>query len=181
MSALISATRLRELLRYDPDTGLFTWRVSVGGRGAKAGNGKFKPGQEAGCLDGDGYRVIRLDGRLYRAHRLAWLYMTGEWPALEVDHKYGARSDNRWIMLAEKSSGGNHQNRVCSSGSTGFLGAHLDSRSGKFASSIAADGKRWRLGLFDTPQEAHAAYLTAKLALHPAFERERLSASGGQL
>lgn len=175
MSApLITVDRLRELLCYDPDTGAFVWRVSVGGRGAKNGKGKFKPGAPAGTQDGDGYLVIRVDGRLYRAHRLAWLYMTGRFPDGDIDHRMGLRADNRWSELREKTRSENLQNRLVSRSAAGLLGAHFDARSGRFEASIQAGGKRHRLGMFKTAEEAHRIYMEAKLRLHPGFVRERL-------
>lgn len=158
----ITAERARELLRYDPETGAFTWRVSVGGRGAKNGNGKFKPGDPAGCDDGDGYLVIRLDGRLYRANRLAWLIATGEWPEGIVDHRDGARGDNRWDNLRDTTSTTNNQNRDA-------LGVEFDKRSGRFNARIRAEGTRHSLGGYGTEHEAHSAYLAAKQVMHPGF------------
>ena len=87
MRDAITEARLKERLHYDPDTGIFTW--------LKMSRQPKRLGSVAGgrC---DGYIQIYLDGLIYRAHRLAWLYMTGEWPVGYLDHKNGVRDDNRW-------------------------------------------------------------------------------------
>ena len=99
---MLTADRLRELLNYDPDTGVFTYRVTRAPR--------FRPGDMAGHVDVHGYRVIGLDLRIYKAHRLAGLYMTGEWPKHEVDHKNLDKADNRWVNLRPATHGQNRQN-----------------------------------------------------------------------
>jgi hypothetical protein len=163
---IITAERLRELLHYDPDTGVFTWKVD-------------HPNRRAGSIAGTqakhevtSYRMITADGRRYYAHRLAWLYMTGEWPAHEIDHLSGDGIDNRWCNLRDVTKAINQQNlRVARAHSaTGLLGAFPLKRknaAGKlFFSTIVVDGKATYLGTFYTPDEAHAAYLAAKRALH---------------
>jgi hypothetical protein len=82
----LTAEYLRQLLSYDPDTGLFRWRVQLGFRG--------KVGAVAGTTHSKGYRQIRIDGRIYRAHRLAWLYIHGEWPSGGLDHIDGNPANN---------------------------------------------------------------------------------------
>src|SRR5262245_469390 len=89
---MLTADRLRELLRYEPDTGRWTWRASTNRL-------RIRPGDEAGTLSKFGHRGIKVFGRRYQAHRLAWLYMTGEWPKRHVDHKNGIADDNRWSNL----------------------------------------------------------------------------------
>jgi hypothetical protein len=80
---------LRELLSYDPKTGMFTWRI----RSAR----RVHIGDVAGGVNGRGYLTIRVDGRQYLAHRLAFLHMTGSWPKKEhIDHINMDRADNRW-------------------------------------------------------------------------------------
>lgn len=153
----ITAARLRELLTYDPETGAFTNRVKR--------SRKVVPGEPAGGLR-CGYVAIRLDGRLYQAHRLAWLYMTGAWPAADVDHINGDRADNRWVNLRDVPHQANMQNqrRPRSDNKTGFLGVH---RIGdRFGAQIKGPRGWLGLGYFATPEEAHAAYLKAKRELH---------------
>lgn len=154
----LTAARLRELLHYDPDTGVFTNRIKR--------SRKTVPGAVAGCLT-VGRIAIRLDGVLHLAHRLAWLYMTGEWPKMEVDHRDGDASNNRWASLRDVPHQVNIQNqrRPRADNGTGFLG--VSRRGDKFLAQIAdKDGGRPRIGEFATPEEAHAAYLEAKRRLH---------------
>jgi hypothetical protein len=146
----LTAIRLRTVLHYDPLTGVFTWLVTLNARG--------KAGSQAGCLRPDGYRLIKIDGVIYRAHRLAWLYMTGEWPARTVDHRNLITSDNRWdnLRLADASQqGGNTTVRV-----TNVLGVKGVWRtpSGRFTAAIRVNYKRTYLGTFDTVDEAAKAY-----------------------
>lgn len=157
----LSAERLRELLSYDTETGEFRWRVSVG---------RAKAGDLAGYDHGTGYRAASVDGRLYRLHRLAWLYVTGEWPPEHIDHVNGVRSDNRWGNLRSASNSQNMQNQriaPSSNKSSGLLGATWDKKAGRWKSLIMIRRKNIHLGYFDTPEEAHAAYLKAKAELHP--------------
>lgn len=84
--------RLQELLEYAPETGAFRWRVN---------RTSVRAGTVAGRLDSKGYRQISVDGQRYAAHRLAWLYVNGEWPMHEVDHVNGIRDDNRIANLRD--------------------------------------------------------------------------------
>jgi len=161
----LSAQRLRELLAYDPIKGEFRWRI--GRKGAPMG-------ALAGGKTSHGYINIGVDrtGQHY-AHRLAWLYMNGEWPTCEIDHINGNRTDNRWSNLRGVSSTVNKQNkrRPQSNNKSGFLGVSLKSsrKTGprKWLAQIALPGgKRKAIGTFKTPEEAHEAYLKAKRLLH---------------
>ena len=153
----LTAERLREVLSYDPETGVFTWF---------AARGSGKVGSVAGCLAKDGYRVIRIDRQRYLASRLVWLYTTGSWPKFEIDHKNGIRDDDRWVNLRDVTRSENQQNlrRALSNSTTGFLG--VSRHQGNFQAQIRLDGKSRYLGTFSTPEEAHAAYLNAKRGLH---------------
>lgn len=155
---MIDQKKLKELLSYDPATGVFTWRVSM--------NGRTQAGDVAGSFDVNGYRRIGVNRRSHKAHRLAWLYMTGEWPKAEIDHRNGSRADNRWINLRESDPILNAQNqrKAQSDSTTGFLG--VSPLKGRFLARIKAGGKRKNLGTFSTPEQAHAAYLKAKRELH---------------
>lgn len=156
--SLITAEKLREILIYDPATGLFRRRASSLGCSTKRELGS-RP-------DSGGYAVVVLLGARYRAHRLAWLYMTGEWP-LSVDHINGVRSDNRWSNLREADNKLNTENarRPRSSNvSCGVLGV---TRSGsRFIAQIKSNGRHHYLGSFDDATSAHAAYVAAKRVLH---------------
>ena len=143
--SILTAERLRELLRYDPETGIFTWRTNRRG-GARAGN-------IAGCKT-DGYIQIHVDGEIHRAHRLVWLYVTGKWPVLYLDHKNGSRNDNRFSNLREATKAQNNRNhRPHPNSKSGFKGVSTD------------HGYGWRarcaeqyLGFFRSPEEAAKAY-----------------------
>ncbi len=144
-------------VHYDPDTGEFTW--NIGGRKRTAYG-------RAGSLDGKGYWRITVDGVDYRAHRLAWLYMTGRWPTHEIDHKNRNRADNRWQNLREATSGEQRQNQLLRKDATsGFRGVTYLSRKNKWLARIALDGKRKHLGVYDTEESAVGARLSAEREL----------------
>lgn len=155
----LSAARLRELLHYNPETGVFTWRV--GRKGVRCA------GAVAGAMNARGYWRIGVDNRRYLAQGLAWLYMTGEFPPGDVDHRDGARANNRWANLRGVTRSVNNQNqrRARKDNRAGLLGVSPNRR--KWAASINVDGVKTHLGSFDTPEQAHAAYLAAKREWHP--------------
>lgn len=138
---------LKEYLHYNPDTGIFTWRVDR--------RGKAKAGKFAGCLD-NGYLRIRLFGKLYKAHRLAWLYMTGEWPKDQIDHEDGDGLNNRWKNLRGATNGVNSKNQKKrinnSSGATGVY--KLEGVTDKWRVRIWANGEQIDLGCHDYYDEA---------------------------
>lgn len=156
----LTHARLLEVLRYEPESGLFFWRVKAAHR--------RMPGDQAGSPSKDGRIRIRIDGRLFYGYRLAWFYMTGQWPAQWIDHINGDHTDDRWVNLRDVSQTLNLQNQrgPGKSSSTGLLGAQR-TRSGKFTSAIRINGRRLRLGTFGTPVEAHEAYVAAKRQHHP--------------
>ena len=161
---MLTAARLRELLSYDPDTGVFRWRVSrPGTRGI---------GSIAGASDGQGYHQIGIDGRIYRDHRLAWLYMTGEWPADDVDHINRDRGDCRFANLREATRSQNNANAKRPSDNTsGYKGVSFDKRRGRWHAYISHGGRRKNLGMFDTAVAAYEARLAAAARLHGEFAR----------
>jgi hypothetical protein len=156
----LTAERLRELLAYDPETGLFRVLRALP-----------KCQREVGQVIGDslskaGYAMMCIEGRRYRAHRLAWLYVTGEWPSNEIDHINGIRNDNRFENLRDVPGRINSQNQRKAKpfNQSGILGA--TKKRNRWSSAIGINGKTVRLGVFDTPEEAHAAYVKAKRELH---------------
>ena len=156
----LSHARLLELLRYEPETGNFIRLTEQGGRGGR-------PGSIAGTRK-DGYVQISIDARVYRAHRLAWFYMNGVWPAGEIDHEDTNRSNNRWGNLRDVPQVVNAENkrRAQSNSKTGLLGASWSSRDRRFVARIKARGKHHSLGAFETAEQAHSAYVQAKRRLH---------------
>lgn len=159
---IITAERLRELLHYNPDTGIFTWRV---GR-----RGKARKGSVAGCPTGYGYLTIRVDWVMYQAHRLAWIYMTGSMPQWTIDHKDGDRVNNRFANLRDVPSRVNNENvrapYKTKSERQHMLGVQPVALSGKWVSRIRVNGREHYLGAFRYEWAAHLAYLFAKRRLH---------------
>lgn len=158
-AADLTAARLRELLHYDPDTGVFTW--------IKSRSNRRTSGLETGPNLHRGYRRVRLDGHLYMAHRLAWLYVYGRWPQQCIDHINGVKSDNRIANLRDVSHSENLQNQrnLRSDNSSGFPGVS-PAGAGRWQAHIKASGVHFFLGHFVHAGDAHAAYLEAKARLH---------------
>jgi hypothetical protein len=157
--AEVTAELLRQMVRYDPDTGIFTWAVPR--KAMKAGD---RAGSEVGR-----YVRISLFDRPHSAHRLAFLYMTGAWPDRAVDHINGDKHDNRWCNLRHADATINAQNvrKPSKRSRLGLLGVSPPQRGRtQFKASIQVDGKSVHLGYHDTAEEAHEAYLKAKRSLH---------------
>ena len=157
---MISAERLRELLHYDPGTGAFAWRVIT--------SRKIHVGDVAGHPSTQGYLQIGADRKLYQAHRLAWLYMTGEWPRNQIDHINLDKSDNRWCNLREATHRENQANRATL---FGFKGASWDKTYHKWRAQISCNNKKRHLGYFETQQEAAVAYAEAAKEFQGEFAR----------
>jgi hypothetical protein len=161
--------RLKEVLSYDPLTGSLIWIAQTASCGPRL------IGKEAGCPQKgpDGHRVVRVDGRLFLVHRLVWAMHTGAWSEYEIDHRNGIKTDNRIANLRECKDGIlNAQNthgprRHNTSGFAGVV-KHKQCKSDRWVARITVDGKQVHLGLFATPEEAHARYLTAKRERHLA-------------
>ncbi len=155
----LTAERLRELLHYNPETGIFSRPINRGGEVA---------GAVVGCLTANGYWLIGVDYRRYRAHRLAWLYMYGNWPTRHIDHLNGNRTDNRIANLRDVDRATNMQNmrKALSTNRCGLMGVSFHRQSGLWAARLVARGKIHSLGYHRTPEAAHEAYLAAKRKLH---------------
>lgn len=151
----LTAEKLRELLHYDQETGIFTWKVST--------SRSVKVGSVAGCQNGAGYLQIRVQSRPYLAHRLAWLYVQREWPKLDIDHINRNRSDNRIANLREVSHKQNHQNASKPSNNTsGHTGVTWRKQSAKWQARIKHNYKMIHLGYFENLEEAIAARKAAE-------------------
>jgi HNH endonuclease/AP2 domain len=155
----IDSTKLRELLDYNPDTGVFIWKVKP----CKNKNA----GIEAGCIS-TGYRLIKVLKKYYQAHRLAWLYVYGEFPSKFIDHINGNPLDNRIVNLREATNYENSQNiyKPQSNNTSGFLGVTYMQKKKKWRAKIAVEGKRLSLGYYKSPEDAHKAYIEAKRKYH---------------
>lgn len=159
---MTEAELFRSAIEYFPETGLFVWKVSPGR--------KVPAGSMAGSISHWGYWVIRYRGRLYRAHRVAWLLMTGNWPAKDIDHRNGDRSDNRWNNLREATRAQNAANRIVRGKYPKGVTLH---RCGKFQAQIKKNGKKHYLGLFHTAEGAATAYAIAAKQFFGEFARTK--------
>jgi hypothetical protein len=155
----ITAEYARELIVYNPDTGAMIWRRSKGA--AKAGSPAGGPHRSKG------YGTVMIDGQRIATHRLAWLIAFGRWPNGEIDHINGKPDDNRLSNLRDVSVQANRQNIRAATARkvSGLLGAHRTA-AGRYAAAICVSRKQIHLGMFDTAEEAHAAYVSAKRRLH---------------
>lgn len=176
MRADLTASQVRVLLDYEQGTGTFIWKTR-GGASANPWNARFAgkvAGRQQEGRKGLFYERIAIGGVSYLSHRLAWLYMTGEWPQAVIDHINGNGLDNRIENLRAATRAENNRNsRVKSNNTTGYKGVCFDRREGRFVASIARDGKQFNLGYFETPEDAHAAYCIAAERLHGKFARTR--------
>lgn len=147
-------------IHYSPDTGVFTWVVSAPG---------VRAGTPAGHIGRNGYRLIKLGRKQFRACRLAWFFAYGAWPSGEVDHINGDRADDRLRNLRDVDRAANSQNKFGAQKnnlSCGLLGATWNKQHKRWQAKIVARKVRHHLGYFDRPEDAHAAYMAAKARLH---------------
>lgn len=158
----LTQERLRYLLDYDPESGLFSWKNPQSKR--------CKVGQVAGSVDGGGYVQISIDGKRYKAHRLAHLHMTGEFPENEVDHINRVKTDNRWSNLREATSQQNKMNSYRADKNTsGKKGVSWNKQMDKWMAYISVDGKNYHLGYYNDIEDAATAYATIAKILHGEF------------
>ena len=150
---------LKSLFWYHPEFGVFYWRQELR-------NGAIKPFDMAGCKDKDGYTQIKLKGRVYRAHKLAWLYMYGETPRM-VDHINGDRSDNRIANLRLASVKQNNENTTLRrDNKTGCRGVSFSQREGKYVARVEHNGKKILIGYFDDLAKAADQVQAARSAIY---------------
>jgi len=154
----LTAERLRELLHYDRETGIFTW-LSNPGKNALVG-------RRAGSV-ARGYVILQVDKNHIPAHRAAWFFVYGYWPEHFIDHINGDPADNRISNLREATKRENMQNLKASfrNNKCGILG--VSKRNNRFRAVININGSVKHIGYFDTPEDAHSAYLEEKRASHP--------------
>ena len=174
MKPLPTYEQVCAIIEYDPETGLFRWKVHQGGRRKK------------GWFDGTeehGYRAISVCGSIQRAHRIAWLLMTKSWPLNEIDHRDCNRANNRWKNLRDVKHllNSHNQHKASRNSKTRVLGVTIGkSRKSPYIASIRVNGKRLHLGSYGTIESAGDAYLSAKRQLHPGFVEPTASSAVSQ-
>lgn len=160
---MLDADTLKSILRYDPETGIFTWLV---GR---------QPGAVAGGFSPKGYVRIHIRNVKYMGHRLAWLYVYGEWPIGLLDHKDGNRANNSLTNLRLATANQNQYNRKPTHGRTlpkGVVYKNDPKRKNKFGAQISVNKIRIYLGHYPTAEEAHEVYKQACVLYHGEFLSE---------
>lgn len=149
---------LKEYFKYEPETGKLFWN--------KRPSNCVVVGAEAGNYNDQGYMMCRFKGKNLRVHRIVWAITKGEQPSAFIDHINGSRGDNRVENLREVSNAENLQNMKKAKGCTYII--RLD----KWMAQINVNKEHKYLGVFNTEQEAHEAYLKAKKELHPFYVKE---------
>lgn len=145
---ILTAERLREVLHYDPETGIFTRKIRLAQRHQVGDRADFVV--RGGGLKG--YYRVSLFSERYLAHRLAWLYVYGEWPKFEIDHLDGDRANNRIVNLRDVPTSINSQNKHKArvDNRSGLLGVTTFG-DGRFRASLYLKGKRINIGMYQTP------------------------------
>jgi hypothetical protein len=156
--------RVKELLDYDQNTGVFVWRAYRGGTAFA--------GSIAGGINTSGHRQIKIDMQQYVAHRLAWYLVTGKEPVNEIDHINGNRDDNRYENLREATDAQNAQNRTVQiNNKSGVKGVCWYPRRSMWNAYITAFGARKTIGYFKSIEEAASARKSYERMLHKEYAR----------
>jgi len=158
---MLTQSRLKELLHYDEETGIFTRKTKIG---------RYKLGSISGAKHNKGYVQIMIDGENYLAHRLAWFYVYGEFPKNQIDHINRIKTDNRIENLRQATSSQNGANKNKQiNNSTGYTGVTFDKNRSKWMARIWVNNKVIHLGRFSSPIEANSAYVEASKIHHKEF------------
>jgi hypothetical protein len=161
----IPHSELKRLLHYDPETGFWTRLVGVKG---------FAAGSPVGYIGANGYRYIGVRRKSFLSSRLAWFYMTGEWPINQVDHRDRTPANDRWNNLREATQSENNANfGLRKDNPAGLKGVSWDKRKGKWYARIKHNGKGKFLGYSDCPAAAHFSYVVAADLQYGEFSRAR--------
>lgn len=162
LSDKLTVKRLKEILLYNPNSGVFVWRV--------APCRSVQAGQVAGRLSNRGYIQIGISCRVYSAHRLAWFYTYGVWPAKDLDHKDRNKQNNAICNIREASQSENKANvEMHRDNTSGVKGVSWDSQRQKWRAQIGFRGKYMYLGLFNSKDNAAAAYRAKAIKLFGKF------------
>ena len=167
----LTAEHIRSIFTYDPMEGLLRWKFAAGM------GGRYPAGSVAGTLNGEGYRYVNINGKNYKGSRVIWLYMTGEWPPVQVDHEDTDTGNDKWINLRLANGSQNKANckkykgKKPKSSLLKGVQAVQKARGIRYRAITTKDGVREHLGYFDTEELAHAAYLKRSEELHGEFAR----------
>jgi hypothetical protein len=163
----LTQEELKQKLYYNPKLGIFYWVQP---------SGPSSEGDEAGCLMANGYIGIKINGILFQAHRLAWLYKTGEMPENNIDHINNIRNDNRFVNLRDATQSQNCMNHgVTANNSSGYKGVSFHKKSGKWQVACRVKTKHYYLGIYDTPQIASKVYEEFAKTHHGDFYHSKSS------
>lgn len=152
---MLTQHELKKVIHYCPKTGVFT---------------RLKHGKKIGHVNDKGYLLISVKNKRHRAHRLAWLYVTGQTPNNQIDHINMDRLDNRFVNLRECSNQENNCNgKKKSNNTSGFKGVHFNNQCKKWQARSRVDGKRIHIGLYETAEQAGNAYADFVKVHHGVF------------
>ena len=163
----ITQDQLKELLRYCPASGVFVWKLTRGPRAVK--------GSIAGRINNTGYAQIGIYGKRHSSHRLAYLYMTGEFPPNDIDHINGVKDDNRWCNIRAVTRTENLQNRrLPRSNTSGTIGVTWHKGNKMWRALITINRKQILIGYFHIKEDAVSARKSAdlKYGFHPNHGRK---------
>lgn len=169
---LPSLERLRELLSYDKETGILTWKVLPATSRSNICFNTKCGGKKAGTINPKGYIVIGIARKYYLAHRIIWKLMTGVDPVDQIDHEDTDRGNNRWDNLRQAANGPNIQNsRLRKDNASGVKGVHWDAHHKKWRAVLTTNGVSSRLGRFETIEQAATVIAQARMRDHREFAR----------
>ena len=162
MKELPTAERIRELFCYDPTSGILTRRISVS---------NAKAGSVAGSRGGE-YLTVSIDGSTYRVHRVVFVWMTGAWPPIDIDHRDLDKFNNRWLNLRPSNKTETQANQTCrKNNAAGTKGVYWNIAKKKWVAQLRKEGQRFHLGYFDEIEVAKIVYAAKAKELFGEFAR----------
>lgn len=158
----LTLEELKKVLHYNSDSGAFSWIKKVASC--------VKVGKPTGTKGTGGYLQIMINYKSYKIHRLAWFYMTGEWPKDQIDHINRIPADNRWSNLRECTNIQNHGNKkMYNNNTSGYKGVYKNANGDKWCAFIGVGGRKKHLGTFKKIHEAALAYNNAAIKYKGEF------------